>query len=202
MSPSIQTDEQEPTTTQQSERDQFSRDLFTQQYSTLRSEIEKRLDMRQSLLTFTLVIAGTSLSIGVQPAVAAVTIFSYPCIALFLAAAWTHNDTKIGQISHFIRTEIEPHMAPFTPWESHRRRVRTMGNQMHLPSSRSSLIDFSTKGIFLVTELLALLVGSIRSVTSLMAEPTLAMVVTTSVLFLLSLAASIWSYTLLQHHRN
>jgi hypothetical protein len=182
-----------------SERDSLPKDLYIEQYSSLRSEIEKRLDIRQATLTFTLVLAGTFLSVAAQPGIAAATAFYYPIVALFLAAAWTHNDSKIGQISQYIKLEVEQRMAPFTGWEVYRK---TTFDGTHPLTLKSGLVSFSTRGTFLATEALALLVGSIRSIVALLANPQPGMIVITVALFVSGVGATIWSYFLLQHRRS
>jgi hypothetical protein len=176
----------------------LSNDLYVEQFSSLRSEIEKRLDIRQATMTFTLVLAGSVLSVAAQPGISAATAFYYPVIALFLAAAWTHNDAKIGQISQFIKAEVEPHM-PFVGWEAYRKRTFT---GTHPLTVKGGLITFSTKGVFLSTEALALLIGTIRSSSDLLAHTQAGIIGMTVTLFLAGGAATIWSYTLLQHQRG
>jgi hypothetical protein len=56
-----------------------------QEFSVLRSEIEKRVDMRTQLLTFTLIMAGTFLSVGLRSGVAAPVLFIYPVLATSLS---------------------------------------------------------------------------------------------------------------------
>jgi hypothetical protein len=180
------------------EHDQLAKDLYVEQYSSLRSEIEKRLDIRQAILTFTLVLAGTFLSVAAQPGIAAATAFYYPLVALFLAAAWTHNDAKIGQISQYIKLEVEQHM-PFLGWEAYRKATF---DSTHSLAPKHGLVSFSTRGTFLATEVLALLVGSIRSIAALLTDQGPAMIVITVALFAAGVGATIWSYFLLQHRRS
>jgi hypothetical protein len=181
------------------EREALRRDLYVSQFEALRSEIEKRLDLRQATLTFTLVLAGTFLSVAAQPGIAATTAFYYPIVALFLAAAWTHNDAKIGQISQYIRVEVERHMEPLTGWEAYRKHTF---DSTHPLTPKEGLISFSTKGVFLATDILALVVGSIRSIATLLADPQPGMIVVTATLFVAGVGATIWSIILLRHHRS
>ena len=53
--------------------------LLVEQYTSLRSEIEKRIEIRQQILALTLLVAGTFLTVGVQPNVSKVffTVLSY-----------------------------------------------------------------------------------------------------------------------------
>src|SRR5581483_7150390 len=98
--------------------------LLIGQYTSLRSEIEKRIDIRQQILALTLLVAGTFLTVGVQPNVPEVVLLFYPIISLFLGALWEHNDLRVGQINFFIRTEVEQHLDKFGPgWETFRLKT-------------------------------------------------------------------------------
>jgi hypothetical protein len=83
---------------------------FSEQYASLRNEIEKRIEIRQQILAFTLLVAGTLLTIGVQPNVPEVVLLFYPVIAMFLGAIWEQNDVRVAQIDYFICTEVEKHL--------------------------------------------------------------------------------------------
>ncbi len=95
--------------------------LLVEQYISLRNEIEKRIEIRQQILALTLLVAGTFLTVGVQPNVPEVVLLFYPIIAMFLAALWEHNDLRVGQLNFYIRTEVEKHLGRFGPgWETFR----------------------------------------------------------------------------------
>src|SRR6266567_1010077 len=81
--------------------------LLVEQYVSLRNEIEKRIEIRQQILALTLLVAGTFLTVGVQPSVSPVVLLFYPIIAMFLGAIWEHNDLRVGQLNFYIRTEVE-----------------------------------------------------------------------------------------------
>ena len=120
------------------------------EYSTLRSEILKRMDMRQQMLTFTLVIAGTVLSFGVQEDISPMVLLLYPILALFLATAWTQSDTRIWDIAEYIKNHIEPNFSGIN-WESYvydknkTRKVRPL--------------EITAVGVFLITEILAVVLA-------------------------------------------
>src|ERR1051326_1267765 len=103
--------------------------FLIEQYASLRSEIEKRIDIRQQILALTLLVAGTFLTVGVQPNVPAVVLLFYPLIALFLGAIWEHNDLRVGQINFYLRTEVEKHLGSLD-------RKSTRLNSSHIPLSR------------------------------------------------------------------
>lgn len=120
------------------------------EYSALRSEILKRMDMRQQILTFTLVIAGTVLSFGVQEDVSSVVLLLYPILALFLATAWTQNDTRIWDIAEYIKNYIEPNLSG-TNWENY------VYNKNRIRKVRP--LELTAVGVFLITEVLAVVLA-------------------------------------------
>lgn len=66
----------------------FKREYLLQESASLRDESVKRQDRRASYLTFTILTAGTLLSLGTsQESQLALSVFFYPVLALFLAAA-------------------------------------------------------------------------------------------------------------------
>jgi 8-oxo-dGTP diphosphatase len=120
------------------------------EYSALRSEILKRMDMRQQMLTFTLVIAGTILSFGVQDEVSPMVLLLYPILAMFLATAWTQSDTRIWDIAEYIKNHIETNLSGIN-WEHYvhdknkTRKVR--------------ILELTATGVFLTTEVLTVLLA-------------------------------------------
>lgn len=153
----------------------LSAHLFSLQYSALRSEIDRRIDIRQQILYLTLVVGGAFLTVGLQPNISELVILFYPILAMFLAASWTHNDLRIGQIDYFIQTEVEKHLGGLAPgWEDFRRRTFLPSrkqthigktNSGHLLAPPRGLIAFSTRGIFLTTQVIAMLIAVGRYLT-------------------------------------
>src|SRR5947209_18568770 len=112
--------------------------LLIEQYTSLRSEIEKRIDIRQQILALTLLVAGTFLTVGAQPTVSAVVLLFYPIIAMFLGAIWEHNDLRVGQINFYIRTEVETHLGSLGPgWETFRLKTFSPGYREHSSTEQS-----------------------------------------------------------------
>src|SRR6266480_5494904 len=106
--------------------------LLVEQYISLRNEIEKRIEIRQQILALTLLVAGTFLTVGVQPGVPEVVLLFYPLIAMFLGAIWEHNDLRIGQINFYIRTEVEKHLGALGPgWETFRSKTFPSRHRPH-----------------------------------------------------------------------
>ncbi len=146
--------------------------LLIEQYTSLRSEIEKRIDIRQQILALTLLVAGTFLTVGVQPAVPEVVLLFYPLIAMFLGAIWEHNDLRVGQINFYIRIEVEKHLGALGPgWETfrsktfpsrHRPHRSRQSGQRHPLTPRPGLIVFATRGMFFTTQAMAIIVAAVR----------------------------------------
>lgn len=196
--------------------------LLVEQYVSLRNEVEKRIEIRQQILALTLLVAGTFLTVGVQPNVTELVLLFYPIIAMFLAAIWAHNDLRIGQLNFYIRTELEKYFGRFGPgWEAFRHQVfrpghkrrkhKGLGNaQKHPLAPQPGLIVFSTRGIFLITEAIAIAIAAIRFVFMLlqpstavnMMEPIQVEInVVMGLLFIVDIAVLINTYYLVQHKR-
>ena len=124
------------------------------QYNALRAEIMKRSGFRYQILSLTLVIAGSILTFGLQPTSQPQVFFVYPILGCFLAAIWAHNVTSPRRLATFIRQNIESRFDGWG-WET---EMETKGYTM---SWLSGII--ASSGIFLGTELIALLLGLLKS---------------------------------------
>jgi hypothetical protein len=129
-----------------------------QEFSALRDESLKRTEIRHQLISFTLIAAGTFLTVGAQELAAPVVLLIYPLLATFLAATWTHSDIRVGEIGEYIRKNIEPRLEGLN-WEQHL-------HQMHAKSGnwlQRRLTEIATTGIFISTELLAIILAVCHS---------------------------------------
>jgi hypothetical protein len=127
--------------------------LLSASYEQLHTEINQRLDLRQSILTFTLLVAASLFGLGLQSWANAVTVLCYPVLALFLAMIWGQHDLKIGQIAAYLQ-EIEDALLPGSlGWERWRR--------VHF-QVKHYRIEVPAKGVFLVSETLAIVIGLAR----------------------------------------
>jgi len=150
----------------QPQHQEIRTELLIEQYRSLREEIIQRVQARQQMWYVLLLMAGTFLTIGVQPGIAAWTVLLYPVMALFFAANWSHNNTRIDQITWYLQHEMEePFQLP--GWETYRtrtfRRTSRREQQPH-PLALPGLLTFSARGVFLTTQLLALGIGMVRLV--------------------------------------
>jgi hypothetical protein len=193
--------------------------LLVEQYVSLRNEIE----IRQQILALTLLVAGTFLTVGVQPNVPEVVLLFYPIIAMFLGAIWEHNDLRVGQLNFYIRTEVEKHLDGVGPgWEAFRlqtflprythRQHKGQGAELGHPlTPQFGLMTFATRGMFLTTQAMAIIVAAVRYALELLQqgftatamEPKqveLSVVVVLS--FIVDLGAIIYTRYLVQHKRT
>ncbi len=144
-------------------------ELIVEEYRSLREEIIQRVQARQQMWYVLLFIAGTFFTIGVQPGIAAWTILLYPLITLFFSTNWAHNDTRIDQIAWYIQYEIEKPLE-FMGWETYRtekfRRKFWSKKQHHPLALVPGLLAISARGVFLITQLMALGIGTVRLLSS------------------------------------
>ena len=195
--------------------------LLIEQYTSLRSEIEKRIEIRQQILALTLLVAGTFLTVGVQPGVPAVVLLFYPLIAMFLGAIWEHNDLRIGQINFYIRTELDKHLGVLGPgWETFRSKTFPSRHKQHqFPQSiqrhpltpQPGLIVFATRGMFFTTQAMAIIVAAVRYISEFfqqgfavhVTEPKQVVTgIAVVILFLVDIGILIYTFSIVRHKRT
>src|SRR2546421_10550094 len=195
--------------------------LLVEQYISLRNEIEKRIEIRQQILALNLLVAGTFLTVGVQPNVPEVVLLFYPIIAMFLAALWEHNDLR-GQLNFYIRTEVEKHLGRFGPgWETfrlqtfpprhrHRQQKGQRRVQEHPLIPQIGLMTFATRGMFLTTQAMTILVAAVRYslvllqqgfTPDLMGPKQVGISIAIVLLFLVNIGVLVYTRYLVQHKR-
>jgi hypothetical protein len=149
------------------------------EYEALRDEITTRLELRQQMFTFVLIVAGTFLSLGFQSLALSMASLVYPVIGVFLAAYFEHNDEKIGSLSAYLRQFEENYH--LQGWETYRQGKRQKKKResptfsaalrscslsafgLFISSSFRSL-SFSARGLFLTTQVLSLAIGGVHVV--------------------------------------
>jgi hypothetical protein len=166
-------------------------DLLTSMYEALHAEINQRLDLRQGVLTFTLLVAASLFGLGLQSWASAVTVLCYPALGLFLALVWEQHDSRIGQLAAFLRELEDTHLGAFGPgWECWRRK-RYAVKRHH--------IELPAKGVFVASELLAMTIGIARVAGQ---QFTVATLVLFLVLLVVDLVATVLTWVVLQHQRD
>ena len=113
---------------------------YMAEYNTLRSEIVRRIEIRNSIVFGVLTFAGVLLSFGLEIPTLAII---YTIISMFLAAAWVQSDVMISGIGCYIREKIEPDARGLN-WETYRQQARLEDSQRR--GIHPSVV-FSTSGI-------------------------------------------------------
>ena len=124
------------------------------EYSALRSEIVKRIEMRQQIVAITLTLAGVFLAFGASTAS---VVLIYPLLAMFLGFGWAQNDFRIKESARYIRDHLEGKI-PGLGYEGHVQRQREA-----TPISRG--IGLSYIGICFLTQWMAIGIGALKFTT-------------------------------------
>lgn len=128
-----------------------SDDLLVAEYTSLREEIVKRIEIQHQILSLALIAPGTVLGIGFQTNNASLMLL-YPLLGMFLSAAWLSNSFAIYDIASYIQSQIQPRVGEGRSiWEHFRASMDTR----HL----TILHFWGTRGLFIGTGLLTLLTG-------------------------------------------
>jgi hypothetical protein len=144
-----------------SQSDQFSameRDFLLAQYTSLREEVLKRIEVQHQLVLGALLALGTMLTVSTQSSSSSSLLF-YPYLSLFLALAWSQNDTRNRQIAEFLSSNEERLLSDIAlGWEHARTSSR-----LWIFGSRKV---FAARGIFVGSQLLTLLLFWLQKSTS------------------------------------
>lgn len=116
-------------------------------YGALHAEIDKRMDLRQALAVTNLTAAFTLFALSFQGWIASVVLLCFPFLSFFLACLFEQHDQRIGQLQAYL-TEIEQGGY----WESWRRGK----------FKRNKLISLASRGLFVASQGLALIIGLSR----------------------------------------
>ena len=120
------------------------------EYNALRTELLKRIELRQNLVSITLTLAGALLGFGLSnPPVALV----FPPLVFCLSLLWANNDIRVKQVGKYLQGMEK--LIPGLGWETYYRQDRR--SQTVLVGI--SLSALAPSGTFLITEFLAIGVG-------------------------------------------
>jgi hypothetical protein len=132
--------------------------LVAAEYSNLRAEILKRVEIRYQLLALSITIFGALLAF-VSQTKDVISLFFYPMLALFFAISWRSNQQDIWKLSDYIKKHIEDKVGQENiHWEGY-------SNLRGDKSSAQKYLSFGSKGVFVITELFAILIGIILAIT-------------------------------------
>ena len=129
------------------------------EYKSLREEVLKRIESRQQTISVALTLAGAFLGLGWNAG--AVVILIYPLIALLLAVGWAQNEVFIMQINAYIRDHLEGEQSGLG-WQRFSKQgmseLRVFGWPLEI---------LAIGGIFILTQIMAVGLGSFRFTNSL-----------------------------------
>lgn len=99
------------------------------EYSALRAEILNRANTQHQLVSLAIIAAGTIFIASFQSrdnSTAAALLLAYPMLAMFLAAAWIHNEFLVWQLAYYIKYRIEERLGVARlGWEHYRSTAAT-----------------------------------------------------------------------------
>jgi hypothetical protein len=175
--------------------------FFLREYETLHDEINARMAQRGNLFTFTIITAGSLLSLGAinNPQIA----LFYPVLSLFLAAAWSDEDGKIGALGAYVHDKEARYN--LDGWETYHRARRPAsrpwlgGLEQLVPKSMLSL---ATRGVFLSTQILAILVAAGQIFSGLKGSINTLTLILDILLLCIAILATVATAFVIQHKRN
>jgi hypothetical protein len=125
------------------------------QYTSLREEVLKRIELQHQIVLGALVAVGTILTVG---ATESSILLVYPFLALFLALAWSQNDHRNRQITQYLAACEERFLSDASIGWEHRRS----SSRLWIFGSRKV---FAARGIFIGSQVLTLLLYWIKTST-------------------------------------
>lgn len=130
------------------ESDHLKNQFLLTEYSALREEIIKRVELEYQLINLSLVTFGVICGLSFQPQ-SSLIILLYPLLAAFIVAGWVNSDNSVQCIAKYIKSQIEVKLGDGnTNWEHY------IENQIS-----NGLSALSVGGTFLGTSLFAIIVG-------------------------------------------
>jgi hypothetical protein len=133
------------------------------EYTALRSEIVKRVELGQRLLEITLVSAAAILTINLTGDEFARVLLAYPVLVMFLAFAGLRHALQLRLLAAYITTEIEPRFR----WR-HDGEDAAVGYEAWLadtsPGTGQRLATLASIAMFLGIQVLVFAIGVVESV--------------------------------------
>jgi 8-oxo-dGTP diphosphatase len=176
-----------------------SREEMLLEYSCLREEILKRMDIRNHLLTFTLIVSGAILTYGTTENASFIVLLIYPILALFLALGWMHSDLRAGELGRYIKDNIEGKLKNIG-WEHYLGEIKSQQKRTLLKKAT----EISASGVFLITEILSifLALSKMSDPSSMTISSNKTVIPLILILLVLDLAAIVLTIILLRQRRK
>lgn len=124
--------------------------LVVAEYTALREEILKRIEIKQQVNTIVVAAFGATIALGLQYKEATL-ILLYPILLPLFSVVWSTNERRAREIGSYIRTQIEEKCGE-GGWESLRHKVRKTHKQIEYG-------DILVRGTLLCSGILATIVG-------------------------------------------
>lgn len=131
------------------DQEQKEFDFLITEHKALRDEILRRIVLKHQLIALALIGIGTFLTFSIKGS--AGLLFAYPILAMFIAAAWSHNEKRIRQTAAYIKAIEEKFFNGKIGWE-HIRQSKI--------EEKEKLISHSllaAQGIIIGTQVIALI---------------------------------------------
>lgn len=129
-------------------------DYLTTEYTALRAELLKRIELQHQLMSLALVAFGTFLTVGIQGS--STVSMAYPPMAMFLAISWSQSDIRIRQIHQYVKKFTEERILNGEVGWEHVHRTSSI-------SKLGSLSFVSSRGILIGTQVLAVVVALLKT---------------------------------------
>ena len=170
-----------------------TRAFLQAEYTALRSEFVKRVELGQRLLEITLVSAAAILTINLTGAEFARVLLAYPVLVMFLAFAGLHHGLQVRILATYIKTEIEPRFR----WR-HDGVDAAVGYEAwlvaHAPREEQRLGIFSSIFMFTGTQVLVFSIGAVDAVTGTRVHPVDIVLIIVGVVVIVVTAAVLYGY--------
>jgi hypothetical protein len=168
------------------------------EYTSLRGEMVKRLELGSRLLEITLVSAAAILTINFTGTEFARVLLAYPVLVMFLAFAGLHSGLQVRILATYIKTEIEPRFR----WR-HNGEDAAVGYEAwlaaHAPREEQRLGIFSSIFMFIGTQVLVFSLGVVEAVTETRVHPVDFVLIIVGIVVIVVTAAVMFGY--LGHRR-
>lgn len=126
------------------EADQF----LLAEYSALREEIVKRIELEYQIIYLTLFIFSTMCGFALSYKIPLI-VLPYPILCVLLTSAWINSDSSIFHISEYIKNQIEATVGQ-----------DTIGWEHYIAPRKFPLLSLSSVGdTFVITTLIAIGIG-------------------------------------------
>jgi hypothetical protein len=163
------------------------------EYTALRSEFVKRVELGQRLLEITLVSAAAILTINLTGDEFARVLLAYPILVMFLAFAAVHHALQLRIIATYIKSEIEPKFR----WRPDGEEA-SVGHETWLvdnsPRQAQRLGILGSISMFIGIQVLVFSLGVVQSVTGTRVQPVDIMLIIVGVVVILATAAVMFGY--------